>query len=94
MLDGTFACGHGRSPSTFAVVATLTQELKARRPIAQPLVFSDEPGGQGHTDLGAVLIPPAVHVIDLERAGSALAPRAGIAVGREDTLARVHRLAV
>ena len=35
-----------------------------------------------------------VHVIDLEGSGSALASRAGIAVGREDTLARVHRLAV
>ena len=35
-----------------------------------------------------------VHVIDLEEAGSALAPRAGIAVGREDTLSRVHRIAV
>src|SRR5262252_3184927 len=35
-----------------------------------------------------------VHVSDLAGAGSALAPRAGIAVGREDPLSRVHRLAV
>src|SRR5262249_2535492 len=34
------------------------------------------------------------HGSDVGGAGSALAPRAGMAVGREDTLARVHRIAV
>src|SRR5262249_20740441 len=46
VLDRTFARWHSRSPSTFAVVAALTQELKARGPIPQSLVFPYQPGGE------------------------------------------------
>src|SRR5262249_51002836 len=45
-------------------------------------------------DVGAVLIPAAVDMVNLERSGGALAPRAPASQGRYDALARVHRLAV
>src|SRR5207237_1928481 len=57
-------------------------------------VFATEPVGQVGVDLGAVLIPTAVNVINLERSGGALAPRAPASQGRDDALARVHRIAV
>jgi hypothetical protein len=94
VLDRTFAGWHRRSPSTLAVMTDLAQQLKPCRPVPQSLVFPYQPGGEGQADLGAVLIPAAVNMVNLERSGGALAPRAPASQGRDDALARVHRMAV
>src|SRR5262249_30628405 len=63
-----------------------------RSPSPSGIVVCCPYNSRGSTELKhhPVLIPTAVYVINLEWSGSALAPRAGIAVGREDTLSRVH----
>src|SRR5262249_23203627 len=88
---GTFAWGHRRSPSTLAVMTGLAQQLKPCRPVPQSLVFPYQQGGEWQRDLGAVVITTAVNMVNLQRSGGALAPRAGITIGREDPLSRVHR---
>src|SRR6516162_5407109 len=71
-----------------------TQEVIAHGPDARAVVCPGQPALERHTDLGAVVITTAVHMVNLEGAGGALAPRAPASQGRDDALARGHRIAV
>src|SRR5262245_41179430 len=70
-----------------------TQEVIAHGPDARAVVFPCQPALERQADLGAVLIPAAVHMVNLQP-GGALAPRAPASQGRYDALARGHRIAV